>query len=249
MSELRKANLLWPTIAAAIVLSVLVALGSWQMQRKAWKDGLIAQIEAGLRGEPMGLDRALLRSFAGENLEYSRIRARGRFLADRERYYWAPTAGGTGWHVYAPFEAVEGWTVIVNRGLVLDRDRDPASRPEPAVSQTEIVGLLRRSEVKGPFTPDNDEVRNLWYWRDLAGMVRSMLPEGRKQVAPFFLDAERGLVPPPAPQGGVTNLAIPNSHLQYAVTWYGLAATLVGVYLAFAWGRMRSARATTPRTT
>ncbi len=249
MNEQRKANLLWPTVAAALVGAVLVSLGTWQMQRKVWKDGLIAQIEAGMRADPISLNRALQRASDAENLEYMRVRATGRFLPGRERYYWAPTAGGTGWHVYAPFETREGSLVVVNRGLVLDKDRDPARRPEPAVSQTEIVGLLRKSEVKGPFTPDNDEVRNVWYWRDHAGMVRSMLLEGRKHVAPFFLDAERGLVPPPAPQGGVTNLAIPNNHLQYAVTWYGLAATLVGVYLAFAWGRMRSARATSVKTT
>jgi surfeit locus 1 family protein len=57
---------------------------------------------------------------------------------------------------------------------------------------------------------------------------------------PFIVDAELdpGL-PGGFPKGGVTRLELPNRHLEYALTWYGLAAALVAVFAAFAVTRWR----------
>ncbi|MBS0240553.1 MAG: SURF1 family protein [Proteobacteria bacterium] len=240
MSEKAKsAGLLWPTVATALAMALLISLGNWQWHRKNWKEGLIAKIDARVHAAPMELGEALRRAKAGEDLEYTRVRAVGRFLPGIERYYWAAGPDGSGWHVYAPLATPDG-VVVINRGYVPDRDRDPARRPEPAGGTREIVGLLRKPEMKGMFAPDNDPVRNMWYWRDLAGMVRSMPTVDGGTVAPFFLEAEKGLEKPPLPQGGVTRLEIPNNHLQYVLTWYGFAAALAGVYAVFAWGRLKA---------
>jgi surfeit locus 1 family protein len=224
-------------VFAIVGVLAMVSLGTWQMQRLAWKNGLIAQIEARTRDAPIPLSEALRRAAAGEDIEYLRVRAEGRLMSGRERYYYAPSSSaGPGWHVYAPLATSSG-IVIVNRGFVADRFRDPATRPEAADRDVVIVGLARRPEARTMFTPDNDEARNVWYWRDLAGMTRSMLPSPSAPVAPFFLEAEAGKADGPGPRGGATRLEIPNNHFQYAMTWYGLALTLIGVYAALALGR------------
>ncbi len=238
-ASVSRQGLLWPTLFAIVGVLAMVSLGTWQMQRLAWKNGLIAQIEARTRDEPIALAEALRRAAAGEDVEYLRIRATGRMMPGRERYYYAPSSSaGPGWHVYAPLASTSG-IVIVNRGFVPDRFRDPATRPENLDREVSIVGLARRSETRTTFTPENDETRNVWYWRDLAGMTRSMLPSPPAPVAPFFLDAEASGPDSPGPRGGATRLEIPNNHFQYAMTWYGLALTLIGVYAALAWGRLK----------
>jgi surfeit locus 1 family protein len=237
-----KGGLLWPTLAAMAVFSVLVGLGTWQMQRKAWKDGLIAQISSRLAAPAISLDEALDRARSDDDLEYARVIVEGRWLPGQEWHYWTATSSGPGWHIYAPLETAGRKVVIVNRGLVADRYRDPATRPEPDGRGVRLVGLARRAEVRNTFTPDNDEVRNIWYWRDLDGMAGSMPGETKARVVPFFVEAERGAEAPPVPQGGVTRIDIPSNHFQYAMTWYGLALTLIGVYGVFAWKQLRNDR-------
>lgn len=246
MSSARpSAGLVLPTILTIAALAVLIGLGTWQLQRKAWKDGLIAQIAARTTAPAIALEEALARASKGEDLEYTRVAVTGRWVAaDREAHLWAPTTAGPGWHIYTPLVTAAAPVVIVNRGFVADAQRDPSSRREPdAAVEVRLVGLLRKSEVKAMFTPDNAPDRNIWYWRDLDAMGRALLPDAKARLAPFFLDAEKGSPAGPlGPKGGVTRLNIPNSHLQYAVTWYGLALTLVGVYTAFAWGRLQRRR-------
>jgi surfeit locus 1 family protein len=236
-------GLLWLSVFSAIAFVILLGLGTWQVQRLHWKNGLIAQIEARVHAKPIPLADALAAVRRGEDLEYTRVTATGRWLRGQERYLWAPSPAGPGWHVYAPLATAGGPIVIVNRGFVPDARRDPASRPEPGQSgEVTLVGLLRRPEERHLFTPDNDVAHNTWYWRDIGGMVQSMSLKAGARIAPFAIDAEAGSAAPPGPQGGVTRLELPNSHLQYAVTWYGLAATLVGVYVAFVWSRLQRDR-------
>lgn len=244
MSDAPKPGLLLPTILAIAALAILIGLGTWQLQRKAWKDGLLAQIAERMTAAPVPFDEALTRARKGEDLEYTRVSVAGRWLPAREWHLWTPTTAGPGWHVYAPLVTSAGPIVIINRGFVPDARRDPATRPEPdQQGDVQIVGLLRKPEVKGMFTPDNAPDRNAWYWRDLDGMANALPANVRSAVAPFFLDAEKSPAAAPlAPEGGVTRLDIPNNHLQYALTWYGLAATLVGVYTAFAWTGLKRHR-------
>lgn len=238
-------SLLWPTLFAVAGTAILIGLGTWQLQRKAWKEGLIAQIAARTLAEPIPLSEAVRRFAKGEDLEYTRVRAAGRFIAGREAYYWAPGPAGPGWHVYAPLAVPDGGILIVNRGFVEEAYRDPAKRPEAFSGETELIGLLRKPEAKTAFAATSDQARGLWYWRDIGGMAAFLLGGDARKALPFALDAERsaGPVAPHAPQGGGTRLVIPNSHLQYAVTWYGLSLTLVGVYAALVVSRLKAGRA------
>jgi len=100
--------------------------------------------------------------------------------------------------------------------------------------------LARKPEMAGAFTPPNDAAKNVWYWRDLPAMAAAALGSNDARLVPFVIDAE--LEPRNLggwPRGGVTRLELPNRHLEYALTWYGLAAALVGVFAAFAVTRWR----------
>ena len=107
------AGLMLPTILTIAALAVLLGLGTWQLQRKAWKDGLIAQIAARTTAPPIAFDDALARALKGDDLEYTRVAVTGRWLAGREAHLWAPTTAGPGWHVYAPLATATGRVVIV----------------------------------------------------------------------------------------------------------------------------------------
>ena len=243
-------GLFWPTVATAIALALLGGLGTWQLERRAWKEALIKQIQERATAEPIILDAAATLFSTGENLEYLPVRARGRFLHEKEMFYYASGPQGPGYHVYTPLVGSSGVTLLVNRGFLPEGEQGKrlASR-EDAGQISEVIGLLRRPGVKGLFSPANDTGRNVWYWRDLESMADQALGAGtpaRKQVLPFFIEAVSppiGTKPTPGtPRGGVTRLELPNRHLEYALTWYGLGMALIGVYIAFARNRRQISR-------
>jgi len=254
LQKLRQAELVWPTLAALAVLAVLVGLGTWQLERKRWKEDLLAKIAARVHADPIPLigSNGVLPTIIGDHLDYLHVAATGRFHHDKERYLYAPTSMGLGWHVYTPLEFLPGHAVWINRGFVPDAKKTPATRPEGQVpGEVEVRGLVRLPAGKAPFAPRNDAAQNTWYWPDLPAMTTAAFPEGpqkapggpQKTDALLFLviDADARPQPPGGlPRGGVTRLQLPNRHLEYALTWYGLALTLVGVYLAFAINRLQA---------
>lgn len=243
LTPLRRAGLLWPTVLGLAALAVLVALGTWQLQRRAWKEALIAKIAARVKAEPVSLAHALGILAEGRDVEYTHVVARGRFHDDKERYLYAPAKSGLGWHVYTPLEIAPRRIVWVNRGFVPDERKGPQSRGGggPPDGQAQLTGIVRLPPQPGLFTPQNDPARNLWYWPDAAAMTASAFTEP-VETAPLTIDA--GATPGARewPRGGTTRIDLPNRHLEYAVTWYGLALTLIGVYAAFAVSRLRHQR-------
>lgn len=160
--------------------------------------------------------------------EYRRVRATGIFDHARETFVQALTERGAGFWVLTPLRTSTG-TVLVNRGFVPPDNRAPATR---AAGQSEepvtVTGLLRVSEPKGGFLRVNDPAQGRWYSRDVEAIARA---RGLGPVAPFFVDAE-GVAPGGYPVGGLTMVRFPNSHLIYALTWFGLAAmSLAGTAL------------------
>jgi surfeit locus 1 family protein len=247
LSRLRSAGLIWPTLLAAPALALLVSLGNWQMARKDWKDALIASLAARASADPITLTAALDRLARTGEVEYVRASARGRFNHDKERHVWAPDPKlGPGFHVYTPLalSSPQGLILMVNRGYVPERLKEPQTREagNPR-GEVEVTGLLRAPPPAGFFTPRADAHRNLFYARDLEAMLASAFGGTAPPHVPLFLDADPApQAAPPGPRGGATETKIPNRHLEYALTWYGLAATLLAVYLAFARARLREAR-------
>ncbi|HKZ54701.1 MAG TPA: SURF1 family protein, partial [Anaerolineales bacterium] len=183
-------------------LALLIGLGVWQLKRLEWKQGLIAQIEARTKGPPITLEDAVALAGQGRDPSYYRVRVDGRFHHAKERYLYAVSDGRVGWHVITPLETEDGDIVLVDRGFVPDELKDPSAR---ALGQVEnvvtVTGIARSPETQTLFTPDNEPKVNRWFWRDLAGMARSMFPAGTIDVAPFFLEADKSKVPGFWPEG------------------------------------------------
>jgi len=192
----------------------------WQIQRRAWKLDLIAQVDARIHA-PAAPPPARA-DWAGVNARddaYRHVRATGSFLHDRETLVQAVTERGAGFWVLTPLSTDQG-TVLVNRGFVPPERRDPASRRAGRGPVT-VTGLLRVSEPGGAFLRANDSAAGRWYSRDVAAIAKA---RALGEVAPFFIDADAAPNPGGYPVGGLTVVAFPNSHLVYALTWFGLAA-------------------------
>ncbi len=239
-----RAQRVWPVlVATALGLALLIGLGTWQMQRRAWKEGLIEQITARTTQTPVDLAEAERRWAAGEDIEYLRVGVAGRYIEGRDNYYFTTGPGGPGYQVYAPLRSQTGRTLLVNRGYIpeamLPKAAD-ATLPRPS-GNVAITGLVRASEEAGLFDgePPPEGRNGPWLFRSLSGMASvAHIPDvvSPKLMVPFFLDIERDAANPDAyPRGGTTRLTLPNRHLEYALTWYGLAATLAvvtGFFLA-----------------
>jgi surfeit locus 1 family protein len=226
----------------ALALALLVSLGNWQMRRLAWKEGLIAGIAERKDAPPVPVSEVEWRARAGGDVEYTRVKAMGRLQNDKELHLYAFDEGsGPGYHVITPLLQADGSVVLVNRGFVPQDLKDSARRQAGQLAgDVEIIGLVRRPETQGAFVPDNDVGRNTWYWRDLDGMAAAALAPNPPRTVPFFIDAAADPPNPGGwPKGGVTRLELPNRHLEYALTWYGLAAALVAVFAVFSAGRWR----------
>jgi surfeit locus 1 family protein len=235
----RAHGLIAPAVASVVCVALLIGLGVWQLHRLAWKEALIAAVEARAHAAPVDappesdwprLDPA--------DYEYRRVRFAGVFDGSRQvtvfRALSEPRGrfGGPGYLVMTPLKLVDGATVLVDRGFVPEAQK-------AAAGETTVVGLMRASETRNLFTPSDDPANGQWFTRDVGAIARA---EGLTRVAPFFVDAEAGPDPSALPEGGETILAFPNNHLSYALTWFGMAAALVGVFVAYAASRLREGK-------
>jgi surfeit locus 1 family protein len=212
-------------VSVLILLALgFAALGAWQVERRAWKLDLIARVDARLHAPPRPIG-AHERFTAAD--AYTRVRAEGRLLNDRETLVQAVTERGPGWWVVTPLQTATG-VILVNRGFVPPERRDPRTRAEgqPAGPVT-VTGLLRASEPGGGFLRANDASADRWFSRDVEAIARA---RGLSRAAPFFIDADATPNPGGYPVGGLTVVKFRNAHLVYALTWFGLAGLcLAGV--------------------
>lgn len=247
MSPETRRAIFWPTVLTALATLFLIGLGTWQLDRKAWKEALIERIEQRSKASPMVLDAAATLLQSGDDLEYTRLRARGRLRTDRSQFLFQAQGTMAGFHVYTPLETPSGKILMVNRGFVPEAVLRQLDTGNTDWARTvEIIGYLRKPGRKATFDGQNDPHRNRWYWRDLDGMLRAAVPDRVDQAYPFFLEAETAPAGQPVslaqPQGGVTRVHLPNRHLEYAMTWYGFALTLLGVYAFFVRAQVASFR-------
>jgi len=235
---MRTKSLAGLTALMLAAFALLIGLGVWQLQRLHWKEGLIAEIETRTKGEPIGLDQANALAREGKDPSYYRVKVEGRFDHAKELYLYAVSEGRAGWHVITPLTTEHGEVVLIDRGFVPEELRDPSSRAQGELGGVvAVTGVVRVPETEGTFTPDNEVGANRWFWRDLDAMARSI---GAAEVAPFYLEAEKSDVPGGWPEGGQTRVELPNNHLQYAITWFLMAAALLIVYGAYVRSAYRS---------
>ena len=204
----------WALPALCLVFAALFgALGVWQVERLRWKLDLIERVDARLAQPAVPVPDAL----DPEQFEYRRVRVSGTFLHDRETMVEALTERGAGHWVMTPLRTERG-LILINRGFV------PEGRASARTKgRVEVEGLVRLSEPEGRFLRPNRPSEERWYSRDVAAIAKN---RGLGPVAPYFIDA--GASPGGAlPIGGLTVVRFRNTHLIYALTWFGLCALAV----------------------
>jgi len=201
----------------ALAFAGFVALGLWQVQRLHWKHALVARVEGRIHAAAVQAPARTRRpAITAESDEYRRVFAQGRFLQGRDTRVQALTALGAGSWILSPLQTADG-IVLVNRGFVPD---DGTASPPPA-GAVRIEGLLRIDEPNGRILRRNDSTHERWYSRDVAAIARK---RGLSGVAPYFIDADALPGIDAWPRGGMTVVSFRDHHLQYALTWFALAA-------------------------
>jgi surfeit locus 1 family protein len=222
------------TFFAIIGFAILVSLGIWQLERKTWKENLIATLNTRIAAPPHALSPSPNQAAD----EFSHVQLRGSFIPDQSALVFTsgsalrPDIATPGYWVLSPLRTDDGRIVVVNRGYVAGKDAPP-----PPSGEVDLVGALRWPDEGGMFTPADDPQHNLWYSRNPVAIAAA---KGWGQVAPFFVEQETPQLAN-APRAGPLVVHLRDAHLQYAITWFGLAAGLAGVYLAWLRGRLRRA--------
>jgi surfeit locus 1 family protein len=222
------------TLFAIIGFAILLSFGVWQLERKAWKENLIATLNTRIAAPPQALSPSATQ---GAN-EFSRVRLRGAFVPDQSALVYTPGSAlrpdvtGPGYWVLSPLR-VDGKTIVVNRGFVVGKNEIAP----PPIGDVELTGALRWPDESAMFTPADEPQNNVWYRRDPVVIAAA---KGWGQVTPFFVEQDAPQLAN-APRAGPLVVKLRNNHLQYVITWFGLAAALAAVYLVWLRGRLRRA--------
>ncbi len=236
-------GVLVPSLAAAAAFAVLLSLGFWQLDRKAWKEGLIATVEERLSAPPITLPApSTWPQLTAAEDEFLRVAMTAELLNDREALVYTSGSSlregtqGPGYWVFTPAKLTGDAVVMVNRGFVPDGKQNPATRADGEVAgPINMVGVLRWPEPPGLFTPAPDPNRNIWFSRDSNAMAAAK----GVSVAPFYVELESPDPPGGLPRVGRLRPTLPNNHFGYALTWFGLACVLAGVYGTWLFGGWR----------
>ena len=240
----KRGSAITATVLAVVCVMILIGLGFWQLERKVWKENLIATVTSRIAQAPADFPpRANWPRLPQDDTEFSRVTFPAEFLAGQEALVYTagspfrPDVKGPGYWVFAPAQLAGGSIVLVNRGFIPLDKKDPATRAEGNVrGSVDIVGAMRWPETRGLFTPADDPKTNVWYLRDLQAMAAE---KKWATAAPFYIDQEGPVPPGSLPLPAKIDVKLSDNHLQYAVTWFGLALGLAGVYLVWIAGRLR----------
>ncbi|HTQ15625.1 MAG TPA: SURF1 family protein [Rhizomicrobium sp.] len=219
--------LLVPTMWFLPAFLVLMGLGAWQIERLHWKLGLIAEMRAHMSAAPITPEQAIR---LGPAAQYRKVVLHGRFENAKEAYLF--TTGPEGapvYHVLTPFRLDGGGVLMADRGYIPMNLKDPALRTAPQGERT-FFGVWRTPDPPGAFAPVPDRAHRIWFARDLKGLAKA---DAVTLAAPVLVEADAAANPGGWPRGGQTIVNLPNNHLSYAVTWFGLACGFLGVYIAF----------------
>jgi cytochrome oxidase assembly protein ShyY1 len=246
MSEtLPRRSLLVPTGITVVIVATLLALGVWQLERRIDKLALIAALDERLAVAPVMLPPSgRWQELTPAKDEFRRVTLSGIIDPRVQAQVFASPSplrkdiAGTGTWAFAPVKLAGGETVVVNRGFV----GDGQDAQQGATGPVTLTGYMRFPEVPGWLTPHADRTKRLWFVRDHLAMARALGWAEPQRLAPFYIDLETPAPPGGIPKPGRLQVNLKNDHLQYAVTWFLLAAA---VTIAFGFW-LRGARASPP---
>jgi surfeit locus 1 family protein len=249
----RRSGLVGPALAALAGFAILIGLGTWQVERLSWKEALIASVTRQFDAPPQPLPppRSWTTLDPGA-AEFRRVTFRATFAvpevpspSDREaRLYAAGSAlrddiKGPGYFVFAPAKLPDGRVVVVNRGYVPDLTPNAKTAAMAAPEEPiDVVGVMRWPSTAGWFDTTYSPTGDLWFVRDHLKMAAQ---KDWGPVPPFYIDMEEPVPAGGLPRPGRLRVNLPNSHLQYAITWYGLALALAAFFVVWLRSRRRDA--------
>lgn len=215
---------------AIVTVFVLISLGNWQLRRLAWKQELISAIETRAYGDALPAPGA--EDYDPDRYAYQKVEIEGTYLHANSMRVKALTELGAGYWVMTPLGGPEGVTWI-NRGFVPTDHASPSGWSTPLPAKP-VTGILRVSEPNGTLLERNDPEADRWVSRDVEALSQSA---GLPLARPYFIDVSADESATGWPRGGMTKLKFRNTHLSYALTWYAMAALLVGALVFVVRGR------------
>ena len=237
-------QLVWPTLFTLICGAILISLGLWQLHRLAWKEALLAEIAARADVAPVVLPGlAEWPSLKPLEYDYRHVALTGRFAYDETVRVFVPAGpqdAGPGYLLLTPLRLASGAYVIVNRGFVPAPLANQKQYTAGTPAELQLSGLMRPPQDRNMFTPADHPEKGEYFTRDPAVIAAHF---HLAPIAPFIVDAD---VAPGAngwPKGGTSERDVPNNHLNYALTWFGLAVGLIGVFVAFVIRKYAEAKA------
>ncbi|MCC1492146.1 SURF1 family protein [Cognatishimia sp. F0-27] len=204
-------RILAPLIIGALGAGILLWLGTWQMQRLAWKEGILSEIETVIAGPPQPLPVLVDPSAQ----RYQPVMLTGAIEAEGLYVLVSVKRQGAGWRIVSSFVTDDGRRVLVDRGFTpVDQKDTPL-----ATGAVRLRGNLHWPDDRTSSTPENDPAANTWFARDIGAMAEALRTEPLLVIAAEMSPPDAHVTPMPVDTSG-----IPNDHLQYAVTWFLLAA-------------------------
>jgi cytochrome oxidase assembly protein ShyY1 len=233
---------------SALIVALTVSLGVWQLQRRVAKQALIAALTERLAAAPVELPPPgeWARLTPAQD-EFRRVHFAARYASGPDAMVYSSgsairsDASGPGTWALLPAELAGGARVVVNAGFVPNglQDRaqqDRAVTPLLSGEAVQLTGYLRFPESSGALTPAPAPGKRLWFVRDVAAMAAAL---GWGEVAPFYIDLESPVPASGVPKPGPLSVHLKDDHLQYAITWFGLAATVAIGFAVWLFGQRR----------
>jgi surfeit locus 1 family protein len=223
-------------IFTLLTLALLIGLGVWQLQRRVEKHALIAQLTERLAAEPGALPSpAQWSTLTPARDEFRRVRFSATYESHQDAMVYSSGSAirddvsGPGTWAFLPSRLPTGETVVINAGFVQNTMQDRGQQDRAVVrlvtgAPVTLTGYIRFPEAAGALTPRENIAKRLWFTRDHPAIARAL---GWGEVAPFYIDLEQPVPESGIPKPGPLEVHLKDDHLQYAITWFGLAGAVV----------------------
>jgi cytochrome oxidase assembly protein ShyY1 len=223
-----------------VMVAMFIGLGVWQLQRRAEKHALIAHLTERLAAAPGSLPSpSQWGALAPARDEFRRVSFAATYRPRPDAMVYSSGSAvrddisGPGTWAFVPAVLPSGETVVVNAGFVQNTMQDRAQQ-DRAVSRLitneplTLTGYIRFPETAGALTPSENHAKRLWFTRDHLAMARALgWGEGGRPIAPFYIDLEQPVPASGIPKPGPLEVHLKDDHMQYAITWFTLAAAVV----------------------